>query len=288
MTFSLRQLDSKHFPVSLNEIPQPPKQLWIRGSLPPQDHRRLAVVGSRKMTAYGKSACESLIAGLSGYPITIISGLALGIDACAHTAALNAHLHTIAVPGSGIDDAVLYPRTNYALAQNILKAGGCLLSEFDPTFKATEWSFPRRNRIMVGLADAVLVIEAGEKSGTLITARLTAEYNRDLLVVPGSIIAENSKGVHQFLKLGATPVTEPADIIEALRLERIASEKSLSLQLSLSPEEYLVYSALTEPLTLDALIERTGLTVQQLNVTLSQLALQSLITEGAGLVHRSI
>ncbi len=285
MTFPLKQLDTRDFPLSLRELPEPPKQLWVRGTLPSPQLKKLAVVGSRKMTSYGKACCESLIAPLRGYPITIISGLALGIDATAHSAGLAAGLHTMAVPGSGIDDSVLYPRTNYSLAQKILHAGGCLFSEFEPTFKATEWSFPRRNRIMVGLADAVLVIEAGEKSGTLITARLTAEYNKDLLVVPGSIFSENSKGVHQFLKLGATPVTEYTDILEALHLD--VEEKRGVENLQLSPDERHLYEALTDRLTKEELTERTRLTPQKINIILTQLALKSVITESGGYIRKT-
>ena len=215
----IRQLESSAYPKGLAHIPEPPNRLWMRGAFPPEGHKYLAVVGSRELSDYGKEACEMLIAGLKGHPITIVSGLALGADACAHQAALDAGLHTVAVPGSGLDDSVIGPRTNLKLAQDILAAGGALLSENEPLHVPKPQDFPSRNRIMVGMADAVLVIEASEQSGTLITARLAAEYNRDLLCVPHRITDPHGVGPHQFIRLGATLVANPAHILEALSLD---------------------------------------------------------------------
>ncbi len=214
----IRQLSASAYPKNLTHIPDPPKALWMRGSFAPEGHKHLAVVGSRDLSEYGRSACEFLVNGLTGYPISIVSGLALGADACAHASALKAGLHTIAIPGSGLDDSVIGPRTNLGLAQDILAAGGALISEHPPMHVPKPKDFPSRNRIMVGMADAVLVIEAGERSGTLITARLAAEYDRTLLCVPHRIGDPNSAGSHQFIRLGAELVTEPSQILEALRL----------------------------------------------------------------------
>ncbi len=212
----IRSLLPKDLPQQLFEIPQPPLGLYARGSFPPEETKYLAVVGSRALTPYGKEACESLIQGLAGYPISIVSGLALGTDACAHQAALKAGLHTVAVLGSGIDDATIYPRTNAGLAHDILSPGGILLSENPPAYRAQIYDFPKRNRIVVGLSHAVLIIEAGEKSGTLITARLAGEYNRDLLCVPHRLNDPHGVAAHTFIRLGAGMVTEPMHILEAL------------------------------------------------------------------------
>ena len=220
------KLAEKDFPPLLLEIPDPPNKLYVRGTLPSFEMRWLAVVGSRAMSQYGRQVCEHLISGLRGYPIVIVSGLAYGVDACAHKNALEAGLTTVAVPGSGLDWNVLYPRANAGLAREILKSGGALLSEFEPDLKATDYTFPQRNRIMAGLSHATLIVEAKEKSGSLITARLTAEYNRELLVVPGSIFSAESRGTHQFLKLGATPVTTPEDILRALGIKNEDKLKS--------------------------------------------------------------
>lgn len=267
----------------LGEIPDAPEKLYVRGNLAPQGAKLLAVVGSRNYTNYGKQVVEYLIGGLRSYPISIISGLALGIDALAHSTALDVGLHTLAVPGSGLDDAVLYPRKNFELAQKILKDGGGLLSEYEPDFHATTWSFPRRNRIMAGLSHAVLLIEAGERSGTLITARLTAEYNRDLLVVPGNIFSENSFGVHQFLKLGATPVTTPADIIEALHLTR--DDDTPVPVSSGTSEELLILKLLIEPKDHDTIIRALPFTREETLTLLMRMELSGLIHEQNGVFY---
>lgn len=209
-------LTPSDFPPQLREIPEVPKQLWMRGTLPSASHKLLTVVGSRNLSDYGREACDFLIQGLAGHPISIVSGLALGTDACAHEAALSAGLHTIAFPGSGLNDPVIAPRTNFELAKQILTAGGALLSEYEPDTTAQPWMFPARNRLMVGMADAVLVIEAGERSGTLITARLAGEYNRELLCVPHRLTDEHGYGAEIFLRLGATMVTKPIHILETL------------------------------------------------------------------------
>src|SRR3990167_673453 len=181
MADDLKLLSPQEFPPLLREISDPPKRLHLRGKMPSTDHKWLAVVGSRAMSTYGKQACRHLIEGLRGYPIVIVSGLAYGVDAEAHRCALDAGLTTVGVPGSGLDWSVLYPRANVGLAREILRAGGTLLSEEEPKTKAADWTFPRRNRIMAGVSHATLIIEAKEKSGSLITAKLTTEYNRELL-----------------------------------------------------------------------------------------------------------
>lgn len=282
MSFPLRQLAPEEFPPLLSEIPEPPEKLYLLGKLPPEGHKLLCVVGSRKYTSYGKETCETLIAGLAGHPIAIISGLAFGIDAIAHRAALRAGLPTLAVPGSGLDEKVLYPSAHRALAKEILKAGGGLLSEFEPDFIATPYSFPQRNRIMAGMSHATLVVEAGEQSGTLITARLAGEYNRDLFVVPGSIFSPNSYGPHLFLRLGATPIRSSADILDALGfapVEKIARK----IPENISPKELRVLEALLEPLARDTLIETLALSAQEANVLLGTMELKGLISESGGL-----
>src|SRR3989338_6399828 len=147
---SIRKLGKEDFPKRLLQITDPPEQLYVRGELPPEDSKCLCVVGARKYSEYGKQAIEKLIAGLRGYSIVIVSGLALGIDSIAHRAALDAGLITIAVPGSGLDSKVLYPASHKQLAEKIVASGGCLLSEFETMFRPTAYSLPQRNRIMAG------------------------------------------------------------------------------------------------------------------------------------------
>lgn len=281
--FPIVELPSRDFPPELNEIPEPPSKLYIRGTLPPRHHTRIAVVGSRQYSSYGKQAVELLIRGMRGYDICVVSGLALGIDSLAHKAALDANIHTIAVPGSGLDDSVIYPRVHRGLAHTILKAGGTLISEFEPLFEATSWSFPKRNRIMAGLSHAVLVIEAAERSGTLITSRLATDYNREVLAVPGSILSKNSYGPHMLIKLGATPIHSAEDIVEALNLtskhtpdQRTAVERS--------PEETSLIELLHEPLSRDELIRRSKMPTKDAQIILSMMELRGYITEENGVI----
>lgn len=284
-TFPIKKHVCNEVSARLTHIPKPPAHVYVRGEVLPQDTKCLAVVGSRKYTNYAKQVVEYLIGGLRGYPICIISGLALGVDTLAHTTALNNNTPTIAVPGSGLDDTVLYPSRNRTLAHRILEAGGMLVSEFEPTFTATPWSFPQRNRIMAGMADAVLLIEAGEKSGTLITARLATDYNREVLVVPGNIFSENSAGVHQFLKLGATPVTSPDDILDVLGLHREPTEKPLLF--TYTDEESCVLTLLSEPRDTDSLIRELPYPAQESLTLLMKMSLRGIIREQNGVFYKT-
>lgn len=280
MNFPIETVPAAEWPPLLREIPQPPKQLNYRGILPDKSLKLIAVVGSRKYTNYGQQVVSHLIEGLAGYPVGIVSGLALGIDSLAHEAALRAGLYTLAIPGGGLDDSVIYPARHKPLARKILESGGGLMSEYEPTFKATTWSFPERNRLVCGIAHATLVIEAGEKSGSLITARLATEYNRELLVVPGNIFSYNSKGTHQFLKLGATPVTEAKDILEVLNIaeERPAPQAPATV----SPQEAKVLEILNEPTERDTLIRKLSLSTSNAAILLMQMEMTGLIKEQGG------
>lgn len=273
------------FPPLLHEIPEVPKWVYARGNVPPREAKLLAVVGSRNYTDYGKRAIEMLIAGLRGYNVGIVSGLALGIDGIAHEAALRAGLYTLAVPGSGLNDDILYPRRHKLLAKRILENGGGLLSEYEPDFRATVWSFPRRNRIMAGLTHATLVVEAGEKSGTLITSRLATDYNRDVLTIPGSIFSDNSKGPHMLIRLGATPATCAEDILEALHIEVKGAKAELSHPLT--PEEEKVLTLLYAPTDRDSVIRSLGLDASAANILLMQMEMKGLLTDNNGILFKT-
>ena len=272
---------------NLAEIPGPPERLWLRGALPAAGMKRLAVVGSRALTPYGREACAFLVGGLRGYPISIVSGLALGADAAAHEAALAAGLHTLAVPGSGLDDRAIAPRTNLGLARRILAAGGALLAEHPPGTLARPEYFPSRNRIMAGLADAILVLEAGERSGTLRTARLAAEYGRELLCVPHRIGDAHGAGAHQFLRLGATLAAEPCHILEALNIESHAPGAAIEAPPALSGPEAALYALLAEPSARDDLIRASGLPAGEALSALVALELRGLARESFGAWRRA-
>jgi len=281
------KLKPEQFPKPLLEIPQPPKTLYIRGNLPNPDLIYLAVVGSRKYTSYGKDICEKLIRGLKGYPIVIVSGLAMGIDSIAHKTALEVGLTTISFPGSGLDNKVLYPRINIRLADEIVKNGGCLISEFEPKFIATLYSFPQRNRLMAGISKAVLIIEAEEKSGTLITARLALDYNRDVLAVPGSAFSSNSNGTNSLIKQGAIPVTRSEDVLVALGFEMEKQEQSDEEKYAdCSKEEMNIIELLREPIERDDLIRESGMDIAKANALLSIMEIKELIKEELGEIRK--
>ena len=280
MDCPIRQLDQNEFPFLLSEITDPPEKLFLRGELPADKNKFLCVVGSRKYSPYGKDVCEKLIAGLAGYNIVIISGLAHGIDSVAHRAALNSGLKTVAIPGSGLNDAVLYPSAHRGLARQILTHGGALLSVFDPDFRATPYSFPERNRIMAGMSHATLIIEAAKKSGTLITSRLATEYNRDVLAVPGSIFSAQSYGPHMLIRLGAIPIRSSDDILEALGIES-KERKSVYSGLLTKPEQR-VMEFLQTPIARDELIQKLKIKTSDANILLSTMELKGLVEERLG------
>lgn len=278
----IRKLPADKIPKALLEIPEPPEELWVVGEMPDEKLVYLSVVGSRKFTSYGRDACEKLIDGLRGYPIVIVSGLAMGIDAIAHQKALAVGLKTLVFPGSGLSPEAMYPRTNVRLAQEVINKGGCLISEFEPDFKATLWSFPMRNRLMAGISKAVLVIEAAEKSGTTITARLATEYNRDLLVVPGSIFSPNSAGTNRLLRQGATPITSSDELLEALGFEVNKAEKQARLFADLNAEEKKVVQLLREPIERNELIKKMKMPTPAANALLSIMEIKGLLKEELG------
>lgn len=280
----IRDLNKKDFPPLLKQINDPPKQMRILGEIP-KTEKYLAVVGSRKYSEYGKAVCDKLIEGLAGYSITIVSGLALGMDAIAHKAALRAGLPTIAVPGSGLSEKVIYPRSNLMLAKEILANGGCLMSELPDDHKPYLFDFPKRNRIIAGMCDATLIIEAELKSGTLITSKLAIEYNRDVYTVPSSIFSKTSEGPHMLLRLGATPITQSEDIISALGLkvyDNLFERKNYS---NCSTDEQEIISLLSEPRSRDEVIRMLNKPVYATQTVLATLEIKGIIEESMGEIH---
>lgn len=217
----ITRLTFNEYPLLLRQIHNPPKFLDIAGApIPSDDHKFLCVVGARQYTKYGEDVCRYLIKGLRGYPIVIVSGLAIGIDSIAHEQALASGLHTISIPGSGLDESSIYPASHFNLAQRIIDSGNTLLSPFEPAQHSTLWTFPARNRVMAGMSHATLVIEGRVGSGTLITAQHAVEFNRDVMIVPGSIFSETSYGPHTLHLDGAIPVANPREILVTLGLEK--------------------------------------------------------------------
>ena len=283
----IRSLPRKEWPESLLEIPEPPKQLRYEGTLPTEGNKLLAIVGARKYSAYGREVCEELIMSLQGEPITIVSGLALGIDSIAHRTAIRAGLQTIAIPGSGLDRSVIHPRSHAPLADEIVANGGGLLSEYDDTMPAGVWAFPRRNRIMAGLCQAVLIIEAEKRSGTLITSRLATEYNKEVGAIPGPLHSPTSEGPHMLLRLGATLVRDKNDILEMLGLPRKDEAPTLMDIEELSSDEKKFITLLTEPCERNELIRKSKLETSIAMATLSLLEIKGLVVEEMGEIRKT-
>ncbi len=284
----------KYYPPLLQEITNPPEQLHYQGNLDPlfdQTAKILCVVGARKYSEYGKEVTQKLIAGLKGYNICIVSGLALGIDSIAHRAALDAGLYTVAFPGSGLDKSVLYPRTHKKLAYEILEKGGALISQFDHTLPAIEWAFPARNRTMAALSHGVLVVECTKKSGTSITAGNAAEFGRDVAAVPGSIFSPLSVGPHSLINDGAKIIHTTDDLLEFLGFARRDGQSKLPLGndprfLLLGKIEKKVVRFLEQgPRPKDILIHELGIDPRELNRIITTLELEEFVKEEGGVLR---
>jgi DNA processing protein len=299
--YEIKKDEFSRFPLlkKFLEIPDAPKQIFVRGNLDlikeNTDLKFLSIVGSRAVTTYGKDTINKMIPPLSGYPICIISGLAIGVDGLSHTAAIKSGLPMIAIPGSGLGEKVLYPASNRELALEILNNNGLLISEYEENFKSMLHAFPARNRLMAALSDAVLLIEAGEKSGTMITARLATEYNKDVWCIPGSIFSDKSKGTNNLIKNGAAMITDHLDILHNFRIsvpeeeneEKNKSGKDLE-KMNLSNEEKIILKNLNENLTKEKLMEVTGLEFSEFLTALTMLEMKNLIKEEVGIVRKII
>ena len=286
MSFPIRQLRTQEFPPLLREIPQAPTSLYIRGTLPSFDLSYLCVVGSRACTPYGRRMTQHLIAGLAQYPVAIVSGMALGIDAEALKAALDVGLPAIAMLPSSLDDVSIYPSTNRPLSQRILARGGALLSENKGPYKANLYDFPKRDRLMAGMSHASLIIEAGEKSGTLITARLALDYNREVLGIPHELGRETGEGVNRLLREGATLVRNSDDVLQSLGLKTLDAPVQGVLPTDLTGPEAKILEALSGALVRDEVIEKAELSAQDASIALSSLLLRGLIHERLGKIER--
>lgn len=239
-----------NYPPTLKQIADPPFALFVRGPME-LTGLEIAIVGTRNCTPYGRGVATELSRELAQGGLNIVSGLALGVDAYAHQAALQAGGRCIAVLGGGCDDGSIYPRHNLKLAQEILEGGGTIVSEFPPGTFSLKHHFPLRNRIIAGLSRAVVVVEAAEESGSLITAHLALEQNRDVFAVPGPITSDQSRGTNKLLRMGAIPCTGAADIFTHLELSSDSPKPQPAIPLT--PEEQAVCDALDQPRHADEL-----------------------------------
>ena len=273
--------DQPDYPARLLQISDPPPFIFYRGQFSESDNRAIAIVGSRSATNYGKIITEKITAGLVSRGITVISGMAAGIDSYAHRAALDQGGRTMAVVGTGLD--IIYPSQNRGLCQGI-ESNGAVISEFFFGTKPEPENFPRRNRIISGLSLGVVIVEASAQSGALLTAQLALDQGREVFAVPGNLGNKTSEGTNNLIKQGAKLVTTPEDILEELRLEQTASRvKKVQALPQLSADEEKIFSTLSaEPIHVDLLSQKVSLTTPQTLSSLLNLELKGLARQLAG------
>lgn len=271
-------LTDEEYPALLKEVPAPPPILYYRGQLVETDSTAVAIVGTRKVTAYGREMAYRIAYDLAKAGVTIVSGLALGVDGVAHRAALEAGGRTLAVLGSGID--VIYPGRHRDLARKV-EEQGAVITEYPPGTQPDRFNFPPRNRIISGLSRGVVVVEAPERSGALITVDFAAEQGRDAFAVPGMVHAPSSAGCHRILREGATLVRSAEDVLEDLHIHPIDHERSETEQANLSDDERRLLSVLTsQPQHIDDIAAQLGKTVNEVSGELMMLELQGSVHSG--------
>lgn len=274
--------DDPAYPIRLREIPQPPPVLYVKGSFVESDQWALAIVGTRRASAYGKEAARVFAGELAASGVTIVSGLARGIDAVAHQAALDAGGRTIAVLGHGID--VIYPPEHRRLAEQIVEHGA-LVSDYPPGTQPEAVNFPPRNRIISGLSLGVLVVEAGETSGALITADFAAEQGRDVFALPGNVFARGSAGTNKLLRDGATLTLTPQDILEQLNMTMVTQH--IQARAIIPPQDETEKSLLNvlsaEPVHIDEISRQSGLPIATVSSTLAVMELKGMVRQVGGM-----
>ncbi|MGD8404759.1 MAG: DNA-processing protein DprA [Anaerolineales bacterium] len=265
------------YPQRLKEIEQPPPVLYLRGALSVEDDWAVAIVGSRRVTAYGRQVTEEIASFLAANGVTVVSGLARGVDAIAHKAALKAGGRTLAVLGSGVDR--IYPPENRATAEQIYEQGA-VLSDYAPGTPPEASNFPPHNRIISGLSMAVVVVEAGETSGALITAEFAADQGREVFAVPGNIFAPQSKGTNKLIQQGALPLLSTDDIMQRLNLTRVGQHKAARKALPADNVEAKLLDTLgAEPLHIDEIRNQTDLPVRKVSSTLVMMELKGMVRQ---------
>lgn len=278
MKVNYTQLPTSVFTERLSSIDDPPEGLFYMGQLPKTRQKAIAIVGSRKPTSYGKEVTQQLAYDLAKYGLTIISGLALGVDAIAHQAALDAGGTTVAVVVNQLPD--ISPRTNLGLAKQMIAAGGAIVSEYGPDTSAPfgKFSFLKRNRLVSGLADAVLITEAAARSGTLNTASHALAQGREVFIVPGNITSPLSMGCNNLLKQGASPVTEVRDIIEIIAPELLQANQQTRLIIGDNPaEDTIIKLIMGGTRDGEELQAKSGLTAAEFSIALTMLEVNGLI-----------
>lgn len=278
--------EDESYPRRLKEVDQSPPVLYLRGDLRPEDEWAVAIVGTRRITGYGKQVAEELACELARHGVTVVSGLARGVDAVAHRAALNAGGRSIAILGSGVDR--IYPPENQRLAEQII-GRGALISDYPPGTPPEATNFPPRNRIISGISMAVVVIEAGHTSGALITAAFAADQGREVFAVPGNINAPQSKGTNRLIQDGARPLLMAKDVMEALELTMVTEHRTARVVLPADAIEAQLYQAIGhEQVHIDELRARTDLPIEKVTATLALMELKGLVRQVGGMNYMAV
>ena len=274
------------YPGRLKEIDQPPPVLYIRGEYLPDDLFAVAIVGTRRATAYGRQITEEISSFLAANGITVISGLARGVDAIAHQSTLKAGGRTIAVLGSGVD--MIYPPEHRGLAEQMMERGA-VISDYALGTPPDASNIPPRNRIISGLSLAVVVIEAGETSGALITAEFAAEQGREVFAVPGSILAPQSKGTNKLIQRGALPLLSMNDLMQALDLTRVGEQKAARKVIPADETEARLMNVLgSEPLHVDEIRNQAELPIEKVSATLALMELKGMVRQVGGMNYVAV
>jgi DNA processing protein len=278
--------EDEAYPERLKEIDQPPPVLYIRGDYRPDDLFAVAIVGTRRVTAYGRQITEELAGFLAANGITVISGLARGVDAIAHQSALKAGGRTIGVLGSGVDR--IYPPEHRTLSEKMIEQGA-IVSDYAPGTPPDASNFPPRNRIISALSLAVVVVEAGETSGALITAEFAAEQGREIFAVPGSILAPQSKGTNKLIQRGALPLLSVNDLMQALDLTRMGEQKAARKIIPADETEARLMNVLgSEPLHVDEIRNQAELPIEKVSATLALMELKGLVRQVGGMNYVAV
>lgn len=275
--------ESADYPRRLKDVEQAPPVLYVRGSLLPEDEWGVAIVGTRRVTAYGRQMAEELAGYLASNGLTVVSGLARGVDGFAHKAALAAGGRTIAVLGSGVDR--IYPPEHRLLADEI-SGSGAVMSDYAPGTPPEGSNFPPRNRIISGLSLAVIVVEAGSSSGALITARFAADQGRDVFAVPGNVHAPQSIGTNQLIRDGARPLLQPQEVLEALNLQQIQEYRTARHAIPADAVEAKLLDLVSaEPVHMDELSRQAGYSIDKVSAALTMLELKGLVRQVGGMQY---
>ena len=278
--------EDEGYPERLREIPQSPPVLYVKGALVPEDDWSIAVVGTRRITAYGRQVTEKIAVRMAQAGVTVVSGLARGIDGVAHKATLDAGGRTIAVLGSGLDQ--IYPPEHRKLALKIIERGA-LVSDYPPGTKPEASNFPPRNRIISGISLGTVIVEAGKRSGALITADFAVEQGKDVFAVPGNIFSSQSQGTNRLIQDGARVLINPREILEALDLTRINELNEARIILPTDPTEAELFKVLShEPMHVDEIQNLTELTIETVTATLAMMELKGMVRQIGGMRYAAI